>query len=253
MASLRAVYPEGNRLKRIVSAMAKVSDEATFDFAQNEVVFWLFSPDKTVLAVAKLEPSAFEEYSLDSEVKLSVNVSEMNRVVRRATRNDAVAMQYETGAPGLTVELQDRKTSFSRSFLITASESTEESLREINMSPTARVVMSADDLETLVTDAKSVGDVVELHASDGKLEVTASAEGKSYRWLMSQGAPLQELSAEAETKASYSAKSLYSSLRPIMSIAESVQLEFSTDYPLKVTINLSGPEQMIIYIAPVQG
>ena len=69
---------------------------------------------------------------------------------------------------------------------------------------------------------------------------------------MTLGSPLQELSAEAETRASYSAKSLYSSLRSLTTIAESMTLEFATDYPLKVSVSMSGPEQVVVYIAPVQ-
>ncbi len=252
MVSARAVYPQGTRLKKIISAMAKISDEAIFDFTPSSSVYWLFSPDKTVLAIIRMEPSVYEEYAVDGEVKLSVNVGELNRVTRRATRNDAIALQYETGALGLTVELQDKKSGFSRSFTVTASETSEESLREINMSPTARVVLSADDMETLISDAKSIGDILELHAVDNRLEAKASAEGKSYQWTMTLGSPLQELSAEAETRASYSAKSLYSSLRSLTTIAESMTLEFATDYPLKVSVSMSGPEQVVVYIAPVQ-
>jgi len=253
VASIRATYPEGSRLKRLIAAMAKIGDEADFRFTSNDVTIWLFSPDKTVLSIAKMESSSFEEYSVDSDATLTVNISELHRVARRAARSDAIVMSYETGAEGLKVELQDKKTSLTRSFLVTATESPGETLREINMSPTARLVISAGDMEVLISDAKSIGDIVEFHAIDDKLEVTASSEGRSYTWTMQRGAPLQEISVDAEAKASYSTKSLYSSLRPLMTIAESVTLEFSTDYPLKVSLSLSGPEQVVVYVAPVQG
>lgn len=255
MAHVRALYPEGSRFKKIAQAMAKISDEGTFKFTNDESLFWIFSPDKTVLGVIRLPRNSFEELEVDPAegVGLVVNLSELNRVSRRATRNDSISLSYETGSEGLAVELQDRKTSMSRSFTVTASETSELEFREVSMNPTARMVLTADDFSVLIADAKSVGDILELHATNDKVEASVSSEGREYMWVMTQGAPLQDLSVTEETRASYSAKSLYSSLRPIISVAESLTLEFSTDYPLKITASVGGSEEIVIYVAPVQG
>ena len=255
MAYLRASYPQGTRFKKLAQAMAKISDEGVARFTPDEALFWIFSPDKTVLGVFRLPHAAFDELNVDPAegLGLQVNLGELYKVSRRATRNDAVVLQYETGSPGLTLELQDRKTGLTRSFTVTASETSETEFREINMNPTARVVLSADDLGVLIADAKTVGDIVELRATGDKLIATARAEEKEYTWVMTAGSPLQEISVSEETRASYGVKSLYSSLRPIVSVAESVTLEFSTDYPLKITASIAGAESVVIYIAPVQG
>jgi len=253
MASFRAMYPKGTDFKRLAQALAKISDEATLKAVEQGLSVWAFSPDKTVLGIIKLDPSAFDEFTVDGEVGLSISASELYRVARRATRNDAVVLNYSSGFVGLSVELQDKKTSFSRSFTVTASETSEAELREINMSPTARVVMTADDLGVLISDVKTVGDIVEFIASGDTLTIKSSAEGKEYTGTMKAGAPLQEVSVESETRASYSVKSLYSSLKPIVGLADTVTIEYATDYPLKISVTSAGPEQIVIYIAPVQG
>lgn len=253
MASFRALYSRSTSFKKMAQAVAKISDEATLKAAEEGIIIWAFSPDKTVLGVIRLEANAFDEYTVDGEVGLSVNSSELYRVARRATRNDSVILSYSSGFPGLSVELQDRKTSFSRSFTVSAMETSEADIREINMTPTARIVLTSDDLGTLISDVKTVGDIVELVAAEDGLQVRSSAEGKDYVWTMKQGAPLQEISVESETKASYSVKSLYSSLRPIVAVADTVTIEYATDYPLKISVSTGGPEQVVIYIAPVQG
>ncbi len=253
MASFRALYSRSTSFKKLAQAIAKISDEATLKAMEQGVLIWAFSPDKTVLGLVRLDANAFDEYAVDGEVGLEVNSSELYRVTRRATRNDAVVLNYSSGFSGLSVELQDRKTSFSRSFSVSAMETSEAEIREINMSPTARIVLTADDLSTLISDVKTVGDIVELVASGDGLEVRSSAEGKDYVWAMRQGAPLQEISVESETKASYSVKALYSSLKPIVAVADTVTIEYATDYPLKISVSTGGPEQVVIYIAPVQG
>ncbi|MFP3161776.1 MAG: DNA polymerase sliding clamp [Acidilobus sp.] len=253
MVSFRALYPRGTDFKRITQAIAKISDEATLKAAQEGAVLWAFSPDKTVLGLFKFEPSAFDEYTVDGNIGLNFSASELYKVARRATRNDAVILHYESGFAGLSVELQDKKTSFSRSFTVTAMETSEAEIREIDLRPTARIVMTADDLAVLIADVKTVGDIVELIAKEDSLIVRSSAEEKEYTWTMKAGSPLQEISVESETKASYSAKSLFSSLKPIVGLAESITIEYATDYPLKISISSSGPEQILIYIAPVQG
>ncbi len=253
MASLRALYPRSTSFKKLTQAIAKISDEATLKAAEQGMTLWAFSPDKTVLGIVKLESNAFDEFTVDGELGLNLNASELYRVARRATRNDVIVLSYGSGFPGLSVELQDRKTSFSRAFTVSAMETSEAEIREINMSPTVRVVLTADDLGVLISDVKTVGDIVELTASGDELVVKSSAEGKDYVWTMKQGAPLQEISVDTETRASYSVKALYSSLKPIVAVADTVTIEYATDYPLKISVSSGGPEQVIIYIAPVQG
>jgi len=105
LVSFRALYPQGTDLKRVAQAIAKISDEAMLKATQEGAVLWAFSPDKTVLGLFKFEPSAFDEYTVDGDVGLNFSASELYKVARRATRNDAVILHYESGFTGLSVEL----------------------------------------------------------------------------------------------------------------------------------------------------
>ncbi|AFZ71102.1 DNA polymerase sliding clamp subunit [Caldisphaera lagunensis DSM 15908] len=251
MASLKAVYPSGSKFKKIVQALARVNDEGTFHFSTDGLSSWVFSPDKTILGIFKVSSTGFEELSVDSDISLTVNIGELSKVLRRSTRNDKIILEYTTGNSYMKVSLIDEKTGVERSFEISSGESEGNEIKEIKMNPTVRFILSAGDIDTLIKDAKLVGDIIKITGKEDQIIAEASGEEKFYQWIMKKDSPLQELNIDEESSSSYSLSSLKSTLEPITTIAESVSLEFTSDYPLKIEFSVSGPEEFIIYVAPV--
>ncbi|MCE4608726.1 MAG: DNA polymerase sliding clamp [Caldisphaeraceae archaeon] len=251
MVKVRAVYQSGNKLKKIAQALARINDEGIFNFSDDGLLSWFFSPDKTVLGIFKVSSTAFEELSLDGSISIGVDMNDLSKVLRRATRNDKISLEYSTGHGFMKVLLIDEKTGVERSFEVSAGESEEREIREINMKPTARFVISPNDIDTMINDAKLVADVLKFIGKDNGIIVEASGEEKFYRWEMRLEDPLDEVAVEDYTEASYSLNALGSSIKPVTTIAESISMEFATDYPLKMDFNISGPEEFIMYIAPI--
>jgi proliferating cell nuclear antigen len=251
LVSIKAAYTSGSKFKKIVQALARINDEGSFHFSNDGLTSWLFSPDKTVLGIFKVSSTAFEQLSVDSDITLTINMSELSKVLRRSTRNDKIILQYSTGDSYMRVTLVDEKTGVERSFDVSSGESEENEVKEIKMNPTVRLILSANDIDTLVKDAKLVGDVVKITGKDDTITAEVSGEEKYYQWIMKKDSPLQEVSIDEDSTSSYSLSSLRSIIEPITTVAESVNLEFTSDYPLKIEFSISGPEEFVMYIAPV--
>ncbi|MEB3847023.1 MAG: DNA polymerase sliding clamp, partial [Desulfurococcales archaeon] len=246
---VRVVHPAPTKFKYITQTLAKINDEGDLIFSLEGLIGYLMSPDKTSLAVLRAPVTAFDEYSVDDEVVLRVRTDELNKIVKRATRNDNLVFEYEPGSDLLKVILEDRKTGVTRTFYTPVIVLESREVKEPKMEGKAKFILMSDDFKSMIQDAKIVGDVLELYASEEEVIARASGEEKEYEWIMREGDPLVSLSVQEESQSSYTINSLQALTKPT-GAADNVQVEFETNYPLKAVFTFPNTEKLVIYVAP---
>ncbi|MCE4604326.1 MAG: DNA polymerase sliding clamp [Aeropyrum sp.] len=248
----RLVYTASTKLKYITQTLAKINDEGTFEFGLNGVRAWIMSPDKTSLAVLEMPSLSFDEYSVEEEMRVVLRTDELNKIVRRATRNDDVILKYSVEEQALEVELRDRKLGFSRSFLVPISSMGAEEIRSLKLEPTARFSILTDDFKTVIQDVKVVGDFAEFEASGDTLTVRSQAEEREYEWVMRPGDALLSIEVDEEARSTYSRQVLEIATKPV-GASEAVKVSFASDYPMKIEFTFPNGERLELYIAPSLG
>ncbi len=246
---VRIVYAAASKFKYITQTLAKINDEGILGFTLDGLVAWIMSPDKTSLAVLNAPAMAFDEYSVDEELKLTIRTDELNKIVRRATRNDDLIIEYSPDEQLLIVTLRDRKTGMPRSFTLPVTDASPTELREPKFESTARFILLADDFKQLIQDAKVVGDYITFEAREDALTVRSEAEEKSYEWVMKIGDPLIDLDVDEPTRSTYTRAALEAATKPT-GAAENVRVEYATDYPLKAEFTFPNNEKLYLYVAP---
>jgi proliferating cell nuclear antigen len=251
VAVFRVVYGRASKFKYITQALSKINDEGYMELLEDGLRMWLMSPDKTSMAVVFLPSHSLDEYTVETPgVRMTVRVDELHRIVRRAGRNDILTLELDPGTQSIQVTLTDRKIGVSRTFTLPLINMSGEEFRELKLQSTARFTIEASDLKLLVSDAKIVGDTVTLEAEEDVVKVRVQGEDKEYLWELRVGDPLLELHVDERAVASYSRSSLEIAAKPAAA-ADTVRVEFSTNYPLQLSFNLPGGEKMVVYIAPV--
>ncbi|MCE4602117.1 MAG: DNA polymerase sliding clamp [Desulfurococcales archaeon] len=245
----RVVYPAASKFKYITQTLAKINDEGIIGFTLDSMIAWIMSPDKTSLAILRAPPMSFDEYTIEEEARFTIRTDELNKIMKRATRNDDLIIEYRAEDEVLMVTLVDRKTGMSRSFTLPITEASPSELREPKFESTARFIMIADDFKQAIQDAKVVGDYLTFEADDDQLVVRSEAEERSYEWIMKIGDPLIELEVDEHTRSSYTRTALETATKPT-GAAENVRVEYATDYPMKIEFTFPNTEKMYLYIAP---
>jgi len=260
----RLVYTASTKLKYITQTLAKINDEGTFEFSLHGVRAWIMSPDKTSLAVLEMPSLSFDEFSVEEEMRVVLRTDELNKIVRRATRNDDIILKYNVEEQALEVELSDRKLGFSRSFLVPITSMGAEEFRSLKLEPTARFSILIDDFKTLIQDVKVVGDFAEFEASGDTVTVRSRAEEKEYEWVLRLaeekeyewvlrlGEALLSVEVDEESRSTYSRQVLEIATKPV-GASESVKVSFSSDYPMKIEFAFPNGERLELYIAPSLG
>ncbi len=246
---LRIVYSAASKFKYVTQSLAKINDEGIFHFAHDQLAAQIMSPDKTTMAVLKMPPLSFDEYIVDEELALIVRTDEFNKVVRRATRNDDLIIEYDYDQQILLLSLRDRKTGLIRQFTITSTPATDFKLREPKIDSTARFHMLSDDFKTIIQDSKIVGDTVTFIAKPEEVIVKSEGEEKEYEWIMKEGDPLITLDVDEETTSTYTRTSLEVTSKPT-GAADNVKVSYATDYPMQIEYTFPNGEKLVIYIAP---
>jgi len=246
----RVVYGRASKFKYVTQALSKVNDEGFIEILEDGLRLWLMSPDKTSMAVVFLPSHSLDEYSVEETARITLRMDELHRIVRRAGRNDILTLELDRDNLSIVATLTDRKMGVSRSFTLPVINLAGEEFRELRIQPTARFTMEAKDFKVIVQDAKVVGDTVTLEAEEDIVRVKVVGEDKEYVWELKPGDPLLELQVDEPATASYSRTALEIAAKPT-GAAESVRVEYATNYPVQLSFNLPGGEKMIIYIAPV--
>ncbi|BAA81193.1 DNA polymerase sliding clamp B1 [Aeropyrum pernix K1] len=245
----RLVYTASSKFKYIAQTLAKINDEGVFEFSLDGLRAWIMSPDKTSLAILEMPSLSFEEYMVEEEMRVVLRTDELNKISKRATRNDDIIFQWNAEEQALEVELRDRKLGFSRKFLVPATSVGAEEMRRLKLEPTVSFTILTDDLKAMIQDVKVVGDFAEFEASEGQVVVRSQAEEKEYEWVMKPGDVLLSLEVEEDAKSIYSRQVLEIATKPV-GAAESVKVSFASDYPMKIEYTFPNGERMELYMAP---
>ncbi len=248
---VRVVYAAASKFKYITQTLAKINDEGDLIFTLEGLIAYIMSPDKTSLAVLRAPVMAFDEYDVDEEMAFRIRTDEFNKIVKRATRNDDLIIEYKADEQALQITLRDRKTGVPRNFLLPVIVLESGEVREPRIEGKARFTMMTDDFKAMIQDAKIVGDVLELRADSEKVVARAQEAEKEYEWVMRDGDPLITLDVEEESVSSYTVSALQVATKPT-GAAESVRVEFDTDYPLKIEFTFPNTERLILYVAPAE-
>lgn len=246
---MRFSYGAVTKFKYVTQTIAKINDEALLIASSEGVTIWLMSPDKVSLAVLRIPATSLDELDVEGEVKYVFRTDELNKVARRASRNDILIVESSPETGGLMLTLQDKKTGVTRSFYITSREEPSEEYREPKLEHTTRFTLSATDFKLIVQDAKAVGDTITFKSQENELRVLVSGEGKEYEWVMKPGAPLLDLEVEEPSESSYSRQVLESASKPT-GAAEDVRVAFASQHPMRIEYTFPNGEKMLVYIAP---
>lgn len=246
---IRIVYDAASKFKYVTQALAKINDEGVFVFSPEAVEASILSPDKVTMAILKMPALAFAEFDVDEEIGLLVRLDEFNKIVKRATRNDDLIIEYDPEQQVLRISLRDRKTGVIRQFEVPSTPLDEYKIKEPQAEFAVELQMDSDDFKAIIQDAKVVGDYIVFEAEEDVFRAKAQGEEKYYEWEMREQDPLIMLSVSEPSRSTYTRQSLEAATKPT-GASDVVKLSFSSDFPLKLEFTLKTGEKLYIYTAP---
>ena len=233
-------------LKNSVGIIAEIIDEAIFNFDANGMS--LLCPDRNMVAVIdfRLLSSAFDEYSVEGEIKLGLNLSNLVSVLKRVKGTDKITLQMPKNKLEMIVEGSNKRT-----FEIPILDIKRDKPPIEQLTFPGKIDLESSVLEDGIEDAAVVGESVTFEANPNSFKISSKGDTSSWQIDLAKGASgLLNLSASEGLKSRYQIEYLRK-MAKACKLSKQVTLEFGTDYPLRLSFKEIDKVNLNFILAPL--
>ena len=242
---MRLVFTDARVWRYVITAVSKIIGEGVFKAGPEGFKLRAMDPSRIVMVDLNFPPEVFEEYHVDEETTLGVNIEDLTKVLRRAGKDDKLVLEAEEGR--LKVGFLGKGERIFKLPLLSLEYS---ELPEPRIELKARARMISTVFKDLVKDLEPIGDLATFEIDGEKVVARASSDvGEAEIELSTESGNLLEVEAEEPQRSSYSL-SYFSDIVSAAQAADSVELSLSTDMPCRLEYSLPQGAKLAFYIAP---
>ena len=230
------------------NTIAIISDfitEATFSINKEGVKLTAMDPANISMVILNILPSAFTSYQVSQPSEITINLDGLKNALRRVKPTEPISLTSEQNKLIITVFSKSIKK-----FQIPLLEREGKEKQAPNLEFNASVEIDAKEFRDFVDDASVVGDALNFNADMDKLTLAAGESGSKVNIELSKGSDaLIKLEVKEAVHAIYSVEYLKKIARAV-SLSDTTQFQFGTDYPLKIDFKSLNKLQMSFILAP---
>lgn len=229
-----------------ISTIAELIDEGIFKISKDGIS--MIAADRAMVAVVdfKMLSTAFDKYEVDVDQSIGLNIGNLLSVLKRASSNDKASLKLQDSKLEITLQ-----NSSKRKFVIPLIDLSQEEVPPVDqLEFSSRVNIKPDILQSGVADAEIVADSVLIEANASRFSMRAEGDiSKSELELEKGNQSLIELKVDGEVKARYPLDYLKKIIKAAK-IADSVSIEWSQDYPMRLSFKATDKVSLQFILAP---
>jgi len=232
----------------MISAISILVDEATFKIDPESMKLRAMDPSRVAMIDFEWPKAIFEEYTTSEPTKMCINVSELLKLLRRASKDEAVELSLDEKTGKLLVKISGK---YSRNFTMPTLEASEEEVPTPKITFNVKAKATTQGLSQAIDDAQLVSDHVRIEADPEKLVLNASGDLMGATITLQKGSDaLLDLEAKENAKATFSLSYLSEIIKAASAISDIATLEFSTDMPIKIDFHQAKEGKLTFFLAP---
>jgi proliferating cell nuclear antigen len=245
---LRIKIDDARQWKNLMVAVSTLVDEATFKLDQNGIRLRAMDPSHVAMVDFEVPKNAFQEYVCDQPIDICVNMSEMLKLLKSVGSDET--LEISTGEEGRQLELIFRGV-FIRKFVMPTLEMTEEEAPTPKIDFNTKIKMTSSSLKQTMDDASTVSDNVRLEAIPQKITFKAIGNlGSATIEFDKDSEVVLSLDVKEESNATFSLNYLSEIVKAGTAASDVVDIEFSTNMPIKLNFGLPEEQRLSYYLAP---
>lgn len=243
---MRLTLAEPRYFKESVSIISDLVNEATFKVTPEAVELVAMDPANVAMVIFKLLSTTFSEYDVKGPTELSINLTNLKMVLKRAKPDDIVTLELMPENK-LTVLLQGTTT---RTFSIPIIDSDEKEQKIPELSFTTIVKTNASIFNDAVEDAEIAAESVSFLSTPDRFTVVAEGDMSKAKVDIDKGATTDiAVNGAASVKSKYSIEYLKKMIAA-SKLTDAVDIHFSKDYPLRLDYKVVDKLLLSFILAP---
>ena len=239
------------RLVSWIKLLGAMNEEMTLTINDEGISARSMDSSHVEMIDCTIPPSTFDDYVIDEEVKVTVSITELKKVLERFDMNKDTTMiithDVEKAQLLLKASRSDKRL---RQFSVNLMDPLEDEMPEPKIMYNASVRIILEDFEEALISANMYTENVVFILTEST-EPMLRVEGKG-----DLGAYWDEITAiegtiKDDCKATYTMSYLTELVKALKPLSEMVTLHMSTDMPLHLNVELEG--KLLLWLAPCIG
>ncbi len=235
-------------LRDMITAISTLVDEATFNLTPEGIKLRAMDPSRVAMIDFEWPKTVFEEYVSDVPSKMCINITELLKLLRRASKEESVELSLDEKTGRLNVGIKGK---YERTFNMPTLEATEEEVPTPKITFNVRAKATAEGLNQAIQDVQLVSDHVRIEMDNEKMTMRATGDLMGATVELKKGSDaLLELEAKEPSKATFSLSYLSEIIKTAAATSDVATLEFSTDMPVRIDFQQPKEGKLTFYLAP---
>ncbi len=225
---MKATISEAKLLKSSIEAISNIIDEAGIIVSQQGMSLRAMDPAHVAFVDLEIYKEAFEEYSVEEELTLGLDLDRLNTILKRAGSGDRITLSTEDSSV-LKIEIKNAST---RKFELPLIEISEEEIKLPQLEFPAVVELDPKILTEGIKDAEIVSDNIIFRADSENFYISAKGDLGNVEVKVSKEDTI-DFNVSEECRSMFSIEYLKDMMKA-SDIARTARLYFGTDIPLKL-------------------
>jgi len=240
---MKLVLAEPKFLRDSVSIISELVNEATFKITTNGMELIAMDPANVAMVIFKLLSSAFQEFKVEEEIDLSINLSNFKQILKRAKPSDVLILEIDENKLKLTFEGKNKRT-----FYLPIMDVDGNDQKVPDLSFPIHVTTQTQILDEAIADVDVVAESVAFIIKGNKLIIQAEGDLSKAK-IEIDADDSTKIDAEKDARAKYSIEYLKKMIAA-SKISNDVTIEFNENYPLKLAYTTMDKVLLSFILAP---
>ncbi len=241
---MKLTLAEPKYLKDSVGILSDLVREGKFRINKDAIELVGMDPANVAMVIFKLFSSMFIEYDVPEDIEISLNLGELNSILRRAKQNDTVTIEMSTKNQ-LAIQLRGATT---RTFTLPLLAADEREQKVPSLQFPSVVKTDAGLFSEAIEDADVIGESVAFTAEPEKFTVTAEGDQNKLIVEVKSGEGTN-ITTDKNNRSKYSIEYL-KKMTTAAKLTDEVQINFNQDYPLRLDYLVIDKVSLSFILAP---
>jgi proliferating cell nuclear antigen len=244
---MKLVLAEPRLLKESVSIISDLVNEVTFKADSDKIELIAMDPANVAMVMFKIVSSAFVEYKVEKPVSFSVNLDNLDQILKRAKPNDTLHIELDSKNNKLKVQIKGESNKTFNLSLIDIDES-EQKVPELKFNVKAEI--PSHIFNESIEDMDIVAESVALVAEADRLTIESEGRFNAARVEIGSGeGTVINMVKKDKTLAKYSIEYLKKIVKGTK-LSDVAVIQFGEEYPLKVDYKVMDKVMLSFILAP---
>jgi len=207
-------------------------------------------PSRVMLIDFSIPLTAFEEYVVEKEETLFLNLENVSKILRRASKSDKLAISSDGSRLSLSLI---SKGGTERTFILPLISSTYEEVPELSLEFKVVAKILGPALSLALSILEDVGDVAKFRVLKDGLSLMASTELGEVEFLFNTATGTlidYQIAEDVNEFTNMYSMEYVSTLTQLSKLAETATIRLAPEIPCEIDLDLIGGASLKVFIAP---